>query len=238
MIFDPDHMSVLARNQALDLVERCGYPGVITSHSWSTDNALPRISALGGLIGPAAKSPQSFVADWQHIKSHGYGDDTNPYLFGFGYGADMNGFASAGRTAVPADHLSVPVPDRPGVTIHQQESGTRTFDYNVDGTAHYGLYPDWAEAVRLIGGPAVDRRHGERRRGLPADVGARERRAGPAPRPLRSPPAPRIRCAPLRAELKNAKKKKAKRKLRKKLRKQGCLPKKKKKKRKKRQRDR
>jgi hypothetical protein len=41
------------------------------------------------------------------------------------------------------------------VTIHEQVSGQRTFDYNVDGTAHYGLYPDWAEAVRIAGGPEI-----------------------------------------------------------------------------------
>ena len=28
MIFDPDHMSVVARDQALDLVEAADYPGI------------------------------------------------------------------------------------------------------------------------------------------------------------------------------------------------------------------
>ncbi len=36
MIFDPDHMSVMARNQALNLVESEDYSGIISSHSWST----------------------------------------------------------------------------------------------------------------------------------------------------------------------------------------------------------
>jgi microsomal dipeptidase-like Zn-dependent dipeptidase len=155
MLFDPDHMSVIARNEAFDLIEAEGYPGVMTSHSWSTDNALPRISALGGLIGPAAKSPASFVADWQHIKSHGY-DQLNPYLFGFGYGADMNGFAAQGGP--PADQITYPFqsPVDPNVTVDKQVSGQRTFDINADGTAHYGLYPDWTEAVRVAAGAQGD----------------------------------------------------------------------------------
>jgi microsomal dipeptidase-like Zn-dependent dipeptidase len=154
MLFDPDHMSVFARNQALDLVESQGYGGVMTSHSWSTDNALPRISALGGLIGPAAKSPQGFVADWLHMREHGY-DQMNPYLFGLGYGADMNGFASQGGP--PSSPISYPFQSSidPAVTIHRQKSGERVYDYNVDGTAHYGLYADWVEAVRIIGGQEI-----------------------------------------------------------------------------------
>jgi hypothetical protein len=156
MIFDPDHMSVIARNRALDIVEAERYPGVITSHSWSTDNALPRISGLGGLIGPAAKSPASFVADWAHIKLHGY-DQLNPYLFGFGYGADMNGFATQGSPLPAGSQISYPFtsPIDPAVTVHKQRSGTRTFDINTDGTAHYGLYADWTEAVRVAGGHEI-----------------------------------------------------------------------------------
>jgi hypothetical protein len=154
MLFDPDHQSVLGRNEALDLVESQGYPGVMTSHSWSTDNALPRISSLGGFIGPAAKSPQGFVADWQHMRNHGY-DQMNPYLFGLGYGADMNGFATQGGPPSATVNYPFQSPVDPAVTVHPQKSGSKTFDINVNGTAHYGLYADWAEAVRLIGGPEI-----------------------------------------------------------------------------------
>lgn len=230
MIFDPDHQSVIARNQALDLVEQFGYPGVMTSHSWSTDNALPRISALGGFIGPAAKDPDRFVAQWQHIKSHGWGDDTNPFLFGFGYGADMNGFAQQGEP--PSQPITYPFgsPVQPGVMIDQQQSGTKTYDYNVTGTAHYGLYPDWAEAVRLIGGQVV---MNDMVNGAEAYLQMWERSVAQGASVAAVSAGTADRCAPLRAALKKAKKKKTKRKLRRKLRKQGCLPKKKKKKRKK-----
>ena len=49
MIFDPDHMSVKARQAALDLIEKLDYPGVISSHSWSTPDAYPRIYERGGV---------------------------------------------------------------------------------------------------------------------------------------------------------------------------------------------
>jgi hypothetical protein len=117
--------------------------------------------------------------------------------------------------------------------IDQQQSGSKTYDYNATGTAHYGLYPDWAEAVRLIGGQAVIN---DMTNGAEAYLQMWERsvaRGAGVSTPAAAGTADR--CAPLRAALKKAKKKnkkKAKRKLRKKLRKQGCLPKKKKKKKK------
>jgi hypothetical protein len=220
MIFDPDHMSVIARNRALDIIERNGYPGVMTSHSWSTDNALPRISAVGGLIGPSAKSPNKYVDDWEHLVGDGI-DTDNPYLFGLGFGADMNGFAAQG--GAPGVPITYPFqsPVNPGITIDRQQSGQFTFDYNVHGTAHYGLYPDWAEGVRL---EAESRTPGSGAAITEDMTNAAEayiqmwERTTVKDRPTTGGPD----CKALRAKLKKAKKKKAKRKLRRKLRKRGC----------------
>ena len=195
----------------------------VTSHSWSTDNALPRISALGGLIGPMAGTSQGFVDQWRHLRSHGY-DSASPGLFGLGKGADMNGFASQGgpRAATAEDPaVSYPFQSFDGTaTIYPQVSGGRTFDINVDGVAHYGLYPDWIEDVRILGGQKIidDMANGaeaylqmwERATGI--------RGGGPLPPDTKKPKG----CKKLRAKLKKAKSKKAKRKLRKKLRKRGC----------------
>jgi len=233
MLFDPDHMSVLARDAALDLVESRSYGGVLTSHSWSTENALPRISSLGGLIGPSAKDPEKYVGDWMDIVGHGY-DLDNPYLFGLGYGADMNGFAAQGGP--PTHPITYPFQSLidPGVTIDKQKSGDHTFDYNADGTAHYGLYPDWAEGVRLEadsqvpgGGDAITEDMGN---AAEAYLQMWERASGirPPGASSQSPPADdksqgkAAKCDQLRKKLKKAKSKKAKRKLRHKLRKRGC----------------
>ena len=241
MIFDPDHMSVIARNQALDVVEEASYGGVMTSHSWSTDNALPKISGLGGFIGPSAKSPAKYVNDWQQIVAGGF-DVANPYLFGLGFGADMNGFASQGGP--PTGEGDVPItypfasPVNPGITIEKQQSGDFTFDFNQHGTAHYGMYPDWTEGVRVQAesrsagaGAAITE---DMTNGAEAYIQMWERAMGTGPQnpdnPAGKPPAgdggdkggKGEACKALRAKLKKAKSKKAKRKLRRKLRKRGC----------------
>ncbi|MDP9384140.1 MAG: hypothetical protein M3P50_02705, partial [Actinomycetota bacterium] len=40
-------------------------------------------------------------------------------------------------------------------TLDRQKSGTRTYDLNKDGTAHFGLYPDRIEDVRIVGGGEI-----------------------------------------------------------------------------------
>jgi hypothetical protein len=42
-------------------------------------------------------------------------------------------------------------------TVSEQHAGNRTFDYNRDGVANYGLYADWAEEVSSDGGPKITR---------------------------------------------------------------------------------
>ncbi len=92
MIIDPDHMSVLARRATLDLLEARRYSGVVSSHSWSSSDAYPRIYKLGGFVTPIASSSKRFVEEWRQRRS-----ELDPrYPFGFGYGADMNGFHSMG----------------------------------------------------------------------------------------------------------------------------------------------
>ena len=39
--------------------------------------------------------------------------------------------------------------------IDRQRSGTRTYDINTDGVDHYGLYPDWIEDLRKVGGQQI-----------------------------------------------------------------------------------
>ena len=95
---------------------------------------------------------------------------------GVGWGADMNGFGAQGAPAQRAEpgHLPVQVWDGK-VTVGQQRSGQRVYDINVDGVAHYGLYPDWVEDLPPHRGPGDRRRPRARGGGLPADVGARRR---------------------------------------------------------------
>ncbi len=154
MVFDPDHMSVLARNQALAFTGSKDYGGVVSSHSWSTPDAFPEIYKAGGFIAPYAGSSAGFVHAWQ---------DTKPlrdkrYYFGFGYGADANGFGAQGgpRDVSLAPPVTYPFRSFDGsVELDRQTSGERVYDINMDGVAHYGLYPDWIQDLRMIGGDAI-----------------------------------------------------------------------------------
>ncbi|CAM3322080.1 hypothetical protein NODU109028_11475 [Nocardioides dubius] len=154
MLIDPDHMSVRARSATLDLLERRRYSGVVSSHSWSTPDAYPRIYDLGGFVAPMAGDSTGFVQKW---KRHLTWADKR-YYFGFGFGADINGLAQQAmpRGADAKNKVSYPVTGLGGVRIDRQRSGQRTFDVNTDGVAHYGMYPDWiADLVKVSGGTAI-----------------------------------------------------------------------------------
>ena len=155
MLVDPDHMSVKARDSLLDLVEERRYSGVVSSHSWSTEDAYPRIYRLGGFIAPYAGDSEGFVQKWRaHL---GWADPR--YYFGFGYGADMNGLGAQGdpRGAAVPSPVRYPFQGLGGVRIRKQHAGQRVYDVNVDGVAQYGLYPDWIEDLRLI----AEAQHGD-----------------------------------------------------------------------------
>jgi hypothetical protein len=153
MIFDPDHMSVLARKQALDLLEANKYPGVVSSHSWSTPDAYPRIYKLGGFIAPYAGDSTGFVKKWKELKPM----RDKRYFWGIGYGADMNGFGGQGGPRVGAKNpVKYPFKSFDGsVTLDKEKTGERTWDINTDGVAHYGLYPDWVEDLRMQAGDEI-----------------------------------------------------------------------------------
>lgn len=150
MLIDPDHMSVKGRKAVLTQLEEARYSGVVSSHSWSTPDAYPRIYRLGGFVAPMAGDSAGFRDKWKrHL---GWADQR--YYFGFGYGADINGLAEQGspRGADARNKVTYPITGLNGVRIGKQRSGERVYDINVDGVAHYGLYSDWVEDLRQVGG--------------------------------------------------------------------------------------
>ena len=153
MIFDPDHMSVKARQQSLDLIDAIHYPGVVSSHSWSTPDAYPRIYGEQGFITPYAGDSTGFVAKWKRHLTW-----ANPATYwGFGFGADINGLGAQGnpRPDAASNPVTYPFTGLGGVQVDQQVSGQRVYDINKDGVAHYGLYPDWIEDLRKLAGDAI-----------------------------------------------------------------------------------
>jgi len=152
IVVDPDHLSVLARSQLMALVESRDYSGVVSSHSWSTKDTYPRIFKLGGVVTPYAGGSAGFVDTWKKLRA-----ERDPrFYFGFGYGADMNGFGNQGPPRHGPNPVSYPFKSADGkVTFDRQKTGVRVFDINADGVAHYGLYPDWIEDLRMQAGDAI-----------------------------------------------------------------------------------
>jgi hypothetical protein len=183
ILFDPDHMSVNGRNAALDLYEKAAaegrHPGILSSHSWSTPDAYPRIYALGGFVTPYAGDSPGFVEKWRrHL---GWADPR--YYFGFGYGADMNGFGAQGspRGASAENPVTYPFTGLGGVTLDKGVSGERVWDINTDGVAQYGLYPDWIEDAAHVAGPSGVGLKEDLSRGAEAYLQMWERALGVAP---------------------------------------------------------
>ena len=154
MIIDPDHLSVRARDHLLSVVEANKYSGIVSSHSWSTLDAMPRIYKLGGFVTPYAGDSTTFVDAWRATKPL----RDKRFYFGFGWGADANGFGAQGlpRPGAEQNPVTYPFKSYDGKqTIYQQHSGQRVYDINKDGVAQYGLYPDWLEDLRKLAGPEI-----------------------------------------------------------------------------------
>ncbi len=189
ILVDPDHMSVAGRTAALDYLEQQQAAGravgVVSSHSWSTPDAYPRIYRLGGFVAPYAGDSTGFVDKWrQHL---GWADPR--FYFGFGFGSDMNGFGAQGdpRGADAPDPVTYPFTGLGGVTVDRQRSGERVFDVNTDGVAHYGLYPDWVEDAQHVAGADGPALADDLARGAEAYLQTWERAWGVAPDSCRNP---------------------------------------------------
>ncbi len=190
MIFDPDHLSVKSRSSALDIIDELDYPGVISSHSWSTPDAYQRIYEEGGFVTPYAGDSTGFVDKWRsHI---GWADER--YYWGIGFGADINGLGAQGdpRGTNVANKVEYPIKGIGGITIKKQHAGKRVYDINADGVAQYGLYPDWIEDLTEVAGASggrtdADAIFDDMTRGPEAYLQMWERAYGIAPDSCRNP---------------------------------------------------
>src|SRR3954454_19539541 len=69
----------------------------------------------------------------------------------------MHGFGAQGPPRPGAKNpVKYPFKSFDGaVTIDKEKSGERTWDINTDGVAHYGLYPDWIQDLRMQAGNEI-----------------------------------------------------------------------------------
>ena len=208
MLMDPDHMSAAARIAALDIFEARKYSGVLSSHSWSTPADEPRIMKLGGVVFPKASAiGVASNTDWLVSEYERLRKLRDPrYFYGFGFGSDVNGVA---KQPVAGPDSAVEYPHRSfdgRMTIRKPSTAERTWDFNEDGVAHYGLYVDWLEELRtrlgapfvrdMLRGPEAYLQMWERAAGVPARARPGRARVGmTVARLLRAAGQPRVRGA-------------------------------------------
>jgi hypothetical protein len=146
-IIQLDHMDSKTAATALNIVSAAGYSGVVSAHCCSSPQLFKQIYSTGGFISEPVAPAIAFAATEKLDKS-----ESDPkYHFGFGYGSDMNGLAEQPGPTTP--EIGYPFKSYLGnVSFTEEQWGQRTFNYNTDGMANYGLYADWLNQLQQAGG--------------------------------------------------------------------------------------
>lgn len=156
MLVEADHLSEVGRQELLTMAERAGKP-LVSSHTDSGGTWAPvevrRMVALGGFMTASrGAAPELAQAVLRFRRQAAPGT-----LPGVGLGTDTGGFATLPGPA-PASvvaPLRYPFTSLDGrVRFDRQRTGTRTFDLNRDGVAHYGLFADQLAQLRSVPGGA------------------------------------------------------------------------------------
>ncbi|WP_405749453.1 discoidin domain-containing protein [Streptomyces sp. NBC_00012] len=153
MMLELDHMSVKAADQAFEVLESESYPGAISSHSWMDSGWTERLYKLGGFAAQYMSVAGPFSAEAKAKEAL-----REKYKVGYGYGTDMNGVGGwpAPRGGDAPNPVKYPFRSTDGGSvIDKQTTGERTWNFNTDGAAHYGMVPDWIEDIRNVGGQKV-----------------------------------------------------------------------------------
>jgi microsomal dipeptidase-like Zn-dependent dipeptidase len=158
MLIEMDHMSEWARESVLRMARRHRYP-LVSSHTGTggywTPEQLRQLYALGGMAAARADTAPALAARIGELKDY----RSHRHFFGVGLGTDTGGFSSLPGPRPDATQSPLTYPFRGyycNVTFQRQRTGTRTFDLNTDGVAHYGLIPDLlADMQQHGGGPAM-----------------------------------------------------------------------------------
>jgi microsomal dipeptidase-like Zn-dependent dipeptidase len=157
MLIEMDHMSELARETVLRMATRKRYP-LVSSHTGTggfwTQQQLRLIYRLGGMAAARADAAPDLAARIEELRV----DRSKRHYFGVGLGTDTGGFSSLPAPRPDASQTPVTYPFRAlycNVQLQRERSGSRTFDLNSDGVAHYGLIPDLLADMQQHGGSAA-----------------------------------------------------------------------------------
>lgn len=154
MLIEADHMSQRTRAAVFAIAKRNDYP-LVSSHTgtggeWPPEQ-LRALRRLGGISSATPGSADEMIGRIGELRRHSGDAHTAVAL-----GSDTGGFADL--PGPPADAAENPLvyPFRSfagNVRFARQRTGERSFDYNADGVAHYGLFADLiADIQRRPGG--------------------------------------------------------------------------------------
>jgi microsomal dipeptidase-like Zn-dependent dipeptidase len=150
MLIEVDHMSERARDTVLAIAARNHYP-LISSHNGTggewTSSELRRLHRLGGYASVTPDTAPKLASKILRMARFGF--------FGVGLGTDTGGFSSlpGPRSDAAQKPLRYPFTSYDGrVSFTRERTGTRTFDLNTDGVAHYGLFADLVADMQQNGG--------------------------------------------------------------------------------------
>jgi microsomal dipeptidase-like Zn-dependent dipeptidase len=159
MLIEMDHMSELARETVLRMAQRRHYP-LVSSHTGTggfwTPNQLRQLYGLGGMAAARSDQAPALAARIGELGNY----RSKRHFFGVGLGTDTGGFSSQPAPRADAAQTPVSYPFKGyfcKVTFQREQSGTRTFDLNTDGVAHYGLIADLLADMQQHGGGAAMR---------------------------------------------------------------------------------
>lgn len=154
MLIELDHLSADATTQVIDIAEARNYSGLVSSHSFfHKDRAgnlhenFHRMLNLGGFAAPYNSRTDHMVS---RVGSYLDAVENTPFLNSVGLGTDMGGLAGQPSQRADADinPLQYPFTTEFGMIVDRQVSGNRTFDFNYDGMAHYGMVADHFQDIR------------------------------------------------------------------------------------------
>ena len=157
IIIETDHSGPLARKRMLDIALARNVP-VVSGHTGSItfSRDSKRILETGGIISNLSDDPAPITIEFLQDLERAY-FELNGTTQGLstGFGSDINGIhrQSGPRDDVADNPLEYPFVGYAGdVTFDRQTTGERVFDLNVDGVAHYGLYPDYIADIAMTPG--------------------------------------------------------------------------------------
>jgi hypothetical protein len=142
MLIEADHLGERARDRVLAIAAKHHYP-VVSGHNgtggtWSASE-LRRLYAVGGIAAATPDTAPGLVRKVLRFRRFG----GRRGVLGVPLGTDVGGFASLPGPRPASPPLGYPFTSYLGhVSFRRQTTGTRVFDLNRDGVAHYGLIAD------------------------------------------------------------------------------------------------